>query len=291
MKIAIASGKGGTGKTFVSTNLFFVARETHGNAVVCDCDAEEPNVNLFFNAELSHNNPVKQFLPSLDTQKCIFCGECYDYCSYNAIFYLKDSKVIKILNDLCHGCRACMVACNHGAVIDGERVCGDVNFYSLGKSKSSIIEGRGVVGAHTSVPVVKGVIEAIPQDALAIIDSPPGTSCPFVSTVIKSDYVLLVTEPTPFGLNDLKISVEVLKELNIEFGVVINRDGLGSAITRDWLESEKIDILASIPFDRAVAECYSKGSLIAERDPKYHALFSNLLKKVMGIVNEKRRQG
>lgn len=279
MKIAVASGKGGTGKTFVSTNLFYVLQERFQNTILVDFDAEEPNDMIFFNGIKQKSNPVTQKIPVIDTNSCTFCGSCYEYCSYNAIFFLPNAKFINVLEDLCHGCGACSVACKNDAITEKEKVIGHVNHYQLSQS-TMVIEAKTELGVMSPVPVIKSAIKEAPQSDILILDSPPGTSCPFIQTVENADYVILVTEPTPFGLSDLIQSIETLQTLNKKFGVIINRAGLGDNKIYQYLNDNKIPILLEIPFDKNIAFYYSNGQLLVEQNNYWKNIFLNLFEKI-----------
>ncbi len=279
MKIAIASGKGGTGKTLVSTNLFWSAQQAGIPVTLVDCDAEEPNVAVFIVAEVMCTSDVIQNIPLIDVNKCLFCGKCYDYCNYHAIVYLPPARFIQIVEELCHDCGACLKACEYGAISEKEKKLGEIRTMNV-KNSSKIIEGCAELGGYSPVPVIKQSIKALNGETLAIMDSPPGISCPFITTVAKADYVVLVTEPTPFGLNDLKLSVATLKHLGKPFGVIINRAGLGNEEIYNWLEKSHIPLLMEIPFDREIARIYSEGLLLAEEQTSYCHQFLNLLNRI-----------
>jgi MinD superfamily P-loop ATPase len=283
MKIAIASGKGGTGKTLVSTNLFYSAQQAGIPVSIVDCDAEEPNVTEFIHgAPLSAVN-IKQHIPVIDMASCVFCGKCHDYCSYHAIVYLPPSGFIQIIEELCHGCGACLVACEHGAISEKEKKIGIVKTLTV-THDTKIIEGCTDVGVRSPVPVIKQSLKVLNGVTLAILDSPPGISCPFLATVEKADFVVLVTEPTPFGLNDLKLSVATLKQLGKHFGVIINRAGLGDREVYEWLEQHHIPLLMEIPFDKEIARLYSEGLLLAEEKPIYRHQFISMLGRIKLLV-------
>lgn len=286
IKIAVASGKGGTGKTFVATNIFYSLVKNKISAVLIDCDAEAPNDLSFFKAEPLSSIDVTQLVPVIDTNKCTFCGKCHEYCNYNAIFLLPPVKMIKVIDDLCHGCGACSVACGYGAINERPVILGTVNSYSF-YGLSSIIEARTKIGVMSPVPVIKTAIRQAGNSApIAILDSPPGTSCPFIQTTAASDYVILVTEPTPFGLSDLKQSIYTLRKIKKPFGVIINRAGLGSRDVYRWMEENKIPLLGEIPFDEKIARIYSEGSLLAAEDPVYFDEFFELTNRIGNIIKD-----
>ena len=266
IRIAVASGKGGTGKTFVATNIFYTLVKNQIDAVLVDCDAEAPNAVAFFEVKQSKVIDVTQLVPVINTSACTFCGKCHEYCNYNAIFILPPMRIIQVIEDLCHGCGACSVACRDGAITEKPVSLGKVNLYS-NNGKPSLIEARMNVGVLSPVPVIKAAIKQINnQFSIAIMDSPPGTSCPFIQTVSASDYVILVTEPTPFGLSDLKQSVETLKKMNKPYGVVINRTGIGDNNVLEYINNKDIPLLLEIPFKKEIAELYSTGKIVSETD-------------------------
>ena len=266
-KIAIASGKGGTGKTLVSTSLFYSLQQNGVPVKLIDCDAEEPNDMVFFNAEATRKLDVTQLVPVIDESKCTFCGRCHDYCAYNAIFIIPPSKIIKVIEDLCHGCGACSVACNDGAITEKVVSLGEIKYYPM-TSTSQVVEARVHVGIYSPVSVIKKAINSVDSNQLILMDSPPGTSCPFIQTVSHADYIILITEPTPFGLSDLKQSVDTLRTMGKACGVIINRAGLGDKTVYQYLEDEKIPLLMEIPFDRDIASIYSKGNIVAKEKPE-----------------------
>lgn len=280
MKIAIASGKGGTGKTFVSTNLFWVASQKGFDCVLADCDAEEPNVAEFLVGEEVQVEEVYQQVPVIDPERCAFCGKCYDYCSYNAILYLPEKKMIQVLPDLCHDCGACSYVCQAGAITEHPKMLGKVKRAAYGIGQQ-IVEGRAEVGVYTPAPVITRAIREAGDRELVLLDSPPGISCPFIATVDRADYVVLVSEPTPFGLHDLQLSAATVRKLGKPFGVVVNRAGLGDNEIYRWLEQETIPLLLEIPFDRKVARIYAEEGLPAAVDNAYREMFSRLLAQIV----------
>ncbi len=284
MKIAIASGKGGTGKTLVSTNLFRVAQKMGYACTLVDCDAEEPNVTEFMTGNKTFEKKVSQQIPVINTDKCSFCGKCHGNCSYNAIVFLPPARFIQVVEELCHDCGACIIACDFGAITEKKKVIGKITGMTYG-SNANIIEARAEVGVFSPVPVIKKAINETRSQPLSILDSPPGISCPFIATVVDADFVVLVTEPTPFGLNDLKLSAETLQIMGKPFGVIVNRAGLGNDAVYTWLKKNNIPLLSEIPFDKDIAMVYSKGGLIAEEMPQYRKQFSELLVKIVSTFN------
>jgi len=279
MKIAIASGKGGTGKTFVATNLFWVAQKSHTRTTLIDCDAEEPNVAEFLAGKEQFTREVFQQVPVIDPEKCTFCGKCFEYCNYNAIVFLPQNNFIQVINDLCHDCGACIYACQAGAITEKPKLLGKVKASSY-DGNAVLIESRSEVGVYSPVSVIKKAIKEADHQSLILLDSPPGISCPFIATVDQADFVILVTEPTPFGLHDLRLSAETVQQLHKPYGVVINRAGLGNREIYDWLEENRIPLLLEIPFDKEIARIYSEGHILVNENPTYEALFRNLLERI-----------
>jgi len=284
IKIAIASGKGGTGKTFVATNIFHTLVKNQIEAVLVDCDAEAPNSVAFFKTKLTRAIEVTQLVPVIDTNACTFCGKCHEYCNYNAIFILPPMKIINVMEDLCHGCGACSVACKYDAITEKPVSLGMVNLFS-NNGKPALIEARMNIGVMSPVPIIKAAIKQINDQAeIAILDSPPGTSCPFIQTVSASDYVILVTEPTPFGLSDLKQSIDTLNKIGKSYGVIINRAGIGNTDVYDWLKENNIRLLMEIPFDEEIARIYSEGRILAEDNINYRTQFWDLFERINHIT-------
>jgi len=283
IKIAIASGKGGTGKTFVATNIFHTLVKNQIDAVLIDCDAEAPNSVAFFKTNQTRAIEVTQLVPVIDTNACTFCGKCHEYCNYNAIFILPPMKIINVIEDLCHGCGACSVACKYDAITEKPVSLGMVNLFS-NNGKPALIEARMNVGVMSPVPIIKAAIKQVDNQAeIAILDSPPGTSCPFIQTVATADYVVLVTEPTPFGLSDLKQIVDILRKMKKPFGVIINRTGLGDNKVQEYLTNENISLLLEIPFKKEIAGLYATGQIVSETDTFFAR---QMLAVVENITNE-----
>ncbi len=272
MKIAVASGKGGTGKTLVSTNLFNVIE----NSTYIDCDVEEPNGHLFLNAKPEKEITVSTLIPAVDTSKCNSCGICAKVCNFNAILCAKN-KVI-VFPELCHGCGSCTYFCPLNAISEIPREIGKIEISSFKHKK--VYTGRLNVGEAMAPPLIKQLKEKNNSFSRIIIDCPPGTSCPVIESIKGSDFVILVTEPTPFGLNDLRLAVEVVKKTKIPFGIIINKSGLGGTIIHDYCKVDAIPILLEIPHDKWIAEAYSKGKLITE-EPFYKTMFTQLHEKIL----------
>jgi len=280
LKIAIASGKGGTGKTFVSTNLFFVAQNNGIKTCLVDCDAEEPNVLGFLKGELNYTIPATQKIPIIDKEKCTFCEKCKEYCQYNAIFMLSLEHLIEVVPELCHSCGACLVACKYDAITETDTEVGSITSMKYSEN-AEIIESKLKIGVERSGEIIKMAQKKVPNEIeLIIYDSPPGISCPLIATVENADLVILVVEPTPFGVNDLKLSVDVLIELGKPIYAIINKDGVGNNEAEEYLNKKKIEIIGKIPFDKSIAEIYSTGKILAKENPKYADLFKQSLNKI-----------
>ncbi len=279
MKIAVASGKGGTGKTFVSTNLFNVARMEGIPVTIVDCDAEEPNVSEFIGGKTDNLKSIFQKIPIINSNICTFCGKCQEYCNYHAIICIPQAQTIKVIEDLCHDCGACIVACEANAITKKDKLVGIIKTIKIDEG-ATLIESCSEIGVYSPVPVIKKAIKEADEKDLIFLDSPPGISCPFIATVEDADYVVLVTEPTPFGLNDLKLSAETLQEIKKPFGVIINRSGIGNGEVYKWLNEKNITLLMEIPFDKEIAKVYSNGKLLSEESREYKMRFLELLENI-----------
>jgi MinD superfamily P-loop ATPase len=280
MKIAIASGKGGTGKTTVATNLAYVGSRNGRSVVYVDCDVEEPNGHIFLKPEFDCTMPVGTLIPKVDESQCIQCGACGEICQYSAI--VQAGQTVLVFGELCHGCGGCSLVCPAEAISELLHETGKVQIGSAGPI--AFVHGLLNVGQAMSPPVIKAVKTAAPVADMVIIDSPPGTSCPVVESVRGCDFLLLVTEPTPFGLNDLKLAVAMAREMKLPFGVVLNRVGLGDRETHQYCLSNGIEILSEIPDDREVAAAYSRGELASEVLPDCRRTFETLLGKIEFIA-------
>lgn len=273
MKIAIASGKGGTGKTTVATNLARIASSPGEQVAYVDCDVEEPNGHIFLKPEIKTSEKATMLYPVVDEEKCIACGKCAEICEFKAIIMI--GKTPLVFPEMCHDCGGCYLVCPEDAITLEER---EIGVIETGQSDGvSFIHGKLNIGQVMSPPLIRAVKRLIPEDGLTIVDCPPGTSCPVIEAVRGADYAILVTEPTPFGLHDLRLAVEVLEELAIPFGVFINRADIGTQDTVRYCEKSSIPVLASLPDDRRIAEAYSKGFIIADSLPEYRKLFLDML--------------
>lgn len=280
MRISIASGKGGTGKTTVATNLAFVAAQAGLSVTYLDCDVEEPNGAIFLKPQIQEDRAVCTAVPKVDLDKCTGCGKCGQICQYSAIVSM--NKMVLTFPELCHGCAGCWLVCLAGATRESQREIGRLQAGPAGGVQ--FVQGLLNIGQAMSPPLIRAVKAAAPQAELTIVDCPPGTSCPVIEAIRGSDYVLLVTEPTPFGLNDLRLAVETVRQLKLPFGVVINRADMGDDQTRRFCGRAGISVLAEIPDVRAVAEAYSRGLLAAQASSAYRSMFEHLLKTLTGQV-------
>ncbi len=280
MRIAIASGKGGTGKTTVAVNLASLMSKTNSSLYYVDCDVEEPNGHLFLNPEVTCKRPVFLPKPSVNEELCDGCGECKVICQYNALALIGE-KVL-VFPELCHSCGGCTLACTKDAITE---VPHEIGSLLQGKAGELMYAGGELkVGVPSAVPLIKEVKRTVPEMDDAILDAPAGTSCPVIETVRGADYVLLVTEPTPFGLNDLKIAVDTVRLLELPFGVVINRAGLGDEKTSEYCDKEGIKILSEIPNDRKAAEVYSRGQMLYTGIPGFREYFAALAAKLKSEI-------
>lgn len=282
MIIAVASGKGGTGKTTVAVNLAL----SNSDAQLLDCDVEEPNAHIFIKPKIKKKELVSIPVPEVDKSKCDGCGKCQEVCAYNAIAVV--NKKVLIFPELCHGCGSCGYFCPQHAIKERNKEIGSVE---IGKRDNLLfVHGKLNIGEAMSPPLIKAVKKYIDPARVNIIDAPPGTSCPVITSIKGSDFCLLVTEPTPFGLNDLILAVEVLRKLNIPFGVVINRSDLGDKKTDGYCCRENIPVLMRIPFKREIASAYSKGISIVEAFPEYNKDFQELLDNISKMAKQNNRK-
>jgi len=278
--ISVASGKGGTGKTLVATSLA-LSLQNRKPVQFLDCDVEEPDAHIFLKPSLNHKQVVSIPIPQVDEKKCTHCGRCAEVCAYNAVAVIKE-KVL-IFPELCHGCGACSYLCPEGALSE---IGKEMGILETGQAKRiEFIHGKLTVGEAMAVPVIREVKKHINRERLAIIDVSPGTSCPVVEAVGDSDFCLLVTEPTPFGLNDLTLAVDMLNKLNIPSGVVINRDGVGDSKVEEYCHKEGVPVLLRIPLNIEIAQLYSKGITLVEGMPRWQEAFIKLYDDIEQIVS------
>jgi MinD superfamily P-loop ATPase len=287
MIIAVASGKGGTGKTTVAVNLALsITTDARKNAdlLFLDCDVEEPNAHLFLNPTVENREEVGILIPEVDYDKCTFCGRCAEVCAYHALAVV--NQRVLIFPELCHGCGSCTLNCPEEAIHEVLNVTGVIEEGQAGGIRFA--HGILNIGEAMAVPVIRELKKRIGDDGdrIVILDASPGTSCPVVETMRGADFVLMVTEPTPFGLHDLRLAVEVARdELGLPVGVVINRDGVGDQGVEDYCAAEGIPILMRIPLDRRIAEAYSEGMTIVEALPKYRAKFTQLYLQITDHIS------
>jgi len=280
--IAVASGKGGTGKTLVATSLALSLSGEHKVAYL-DCDVEEPNGHLFLKPVLTGREAVTIPVPKIAEDKCNYCAKCAQVCAYNAIAVLGDR--VLTFPQLCHGCGACSYLCPEGAISEEPRETGVVEW---GEADGiAFVHGVLNVGEAMAPPVIRKVKEHGQDSRLVIRDIPPGTSCPVVEAVRGSDFCLLVTEPTPFGLSDLALAVETVRELGIPCGVVLNRAGLGDSQTEAYCRKQKIPILLTIPLDTEIARLYARGTTLAAGMPRWRDRFRELFTRIKELVDER----
>jgi MinD superfamily P-loop ATPase len=280
MKIAIASGKGGTGKTTIATNLACSIARMGQTVQYLDCDVEEPNGHIFLKPDIKEIQNVTISVPEVDTELCDGCGKCGQLCQYSAIICLKD--MVMTFEQLCHSCGGCMAVCPQSAIKEKRRKIGIAEF---GRA-NEVLYGAGKldIGAIQSPALIKHVKERASDSDVVIIDVPPGTSCPVIEAVKGADFVLLVTEPTPFGLNDLQLAVEMVRELKLPFAVAINRCDVGDDRVVRYCQQEGIEILLEIPNDRLIAEAYSQGIKIIDVLSGYEEKFVQLYQKINASV-------
>lgn len=290
MIVSVASGKGGTGKTTIAVSLALslVGDGDVGTPLLVDCDVEAPNASLFLRTIFEEHRNVIQPVPQIDSKACDVCKRCAEVCVYNAIAVV--GKQVLVFPEMCHGCGSCTLNCPTGAIREKQDVKGTLERGRSGKIDFAL--GVLNVGVAMPVPAIHQLKQwAIslqsPNDRPIILDAPPGTSCPVVETIRGTDYVLLVTEPTPFGLHDLRMAIEVARdELGLPVGVIINRDGIGNRGVDDYCVAEKIPVLMRIPHDRRIAEAYSEGAPLIEAVPEYEEQFRDLYASMVPLKNE-----
>ncbi len=277
MIISVASGKGGTGKTTVATNL---AVSLENSVQILDCDVEEPNAHLFLNPLIEETENVYAVVPEIDKEKCNFCGKCAEICRFSGITVV--GETVLTFPQLCHGCGGCKEVCPEQAVTDANRELGVVEKGHRGKL--DFLHGRLRIGEAMSPPLIRKVRSFTRPETVNIIDAPPGTSCPVITAMKGANFVLMVTEPTPFGLHDLRLAVEAVKTLGIPRGLVVNRSNIGDDCVREYAEHENLPILMEIPFDRRIAEIYSRGKLVVEEMPAWKAKFQELYRQIVKTI-------
>ena len=277
MIISVASGKGGTGKTTVATNL---AVSFKSDVQILDCDVEEPNSHLFIQPVIEEVKTITTPVPEVDMKKCSLCGKCGEICQFKAIAVIADT--VLVFHELCHSCGGCMQVCPEKAITETGRELGVIE--QGHRNGLEFVHGRLRVGEAMSPPLITKVREYTRPGILTIIDAPPGTSCPVIACMTGADFVLLVTEPTPFGLHDLKLAVGAVNILGIPCGLVINRSDIGNDQVKIYAKQENIPVLMEIPFDRRIAEAYSRGKMIVEVMPEWKERFAKLYHQIKEIV-------
>ena len=290
MIISVASGKGGTGKTTIAVNLALSLAVDRGkNVQFLDCDVEEPNAHIFFKPIITSSELVEIPVPKIDDEKCNYCGKCAEVCVFNAIAVTKN-KVL-VFPELCHGCGACTLFCPEKAISEQGK---EIGILEEGKAGSiSLIDGCLNIGEPMAPPIIREIKRKIKKDYvngkdnniisnhITLIDAPPGTSCPVIESIKDSDYTILVTEPTPFGLHDLILAVEVLQKLKIPHGVVLNKCDVGDYKVEEYCKKNNIPLLLSIPMDKEIAVAYSQGIPIVKINPSYEQKFIQLFQKII----------
>ena len=276
--ISVASGKGGTGKTSVAVNMAI----SIGKVQLLDCDVEEPNAHLILHPKIINEEPAYMLVPNLNERLCDYCGKCANFCQYNAIFVIHEK--ILIFPELCHGCGGCILICPKKAIKEGKHKIGTLKRGYKGDLE--LVYGELEVGKPMATPLIRQVKRLIDKSKNVILDAPPGTSCPMIETVKGSDFCILVTEPTPFGLHDLKITVQVLEDMRIPFGVIVNRAGIGDKKVYDYCNNKGIPILLEIPYERRIAELYSKGVPFSLEMTEYKEKFQKLFNDVKRLANK-----
>jgi len=292
MKISVASGKGGTGKTTIALNLALSLRSAGKRVHLMDCDVEEPDTHLFLGTEMERTQNVNLLIPEVDMNRCTLCGECARACEFNAIAVI--GKKVMVFPELCHGCNLCGVVCPVKAISEKPHTIGVIEqgkaFAETGEENSGnglkidFTIGRLNIGEPMATPVIREEKRLAIPEAVNIIDSPPGTSCPVIEAIHGTDFTILVTEPTPFGLYDLKLAVGVVRELGVPFGVVLNRSDIGDARVTEYCRNEGIPLLMEIPFDRKIAELYSRGLAFVTALPDWRERFLRMFGTIEGMI-------
>lgn len=273
MNIAVSSGKGGTGKTLISTSLTL----SYPGSTYIDMDVEEPNGAIFIKPEIEKRIRFTVPIPEFNENTCTFCGKCAEACVYNAISVIPQANKILFFNELCHNCGVCSFVCPvPGTIVEKPKEIGTIKI----GNNNRFIEGILDIGVPSAVPLISGMKKYFPKKGITIIDSPPGTSCPVVETVKDSSFVILVTEPTPFGLNDLELALEVVRDLGKPHGLVVNKHDKNNNSAREFAKEKGVKILLEVPFSRRIAQAYSKGKPLIDSNPEYRDTFKKLIERI-----------
>jgi len=281
MNIVVASGKGGTGKTTVATNLAHTFALGTTPTSYCDCDVEAPNGHIFLKPTIEHKRSICTKIPSVNMDLCDACGKCGETCKFSAIVVIR--KKVLTYPELCHSCGGCGLVCPNNAISEIDR---EIGILETGKSGGlNYVAGKLNIGEASAVPLISQVKQELVPENINIIDAPPGTSCPVIETVRDADYVILVTEATPFGLNDLILAVETVRKIGLPFSVVINRYDVGDNKVEEYCQKEEIDIMARIPYSREIAEAYSRGQMLIDSIPEQRELYSLVAESVVKFVD------
>ncbi len=282
--ISVAAGKGGTGKTLVATSLALALDEQYpGRIQLIDCDVEEPNADILLHPQISSEEPVYILVPEVDLEECIYCGKCAEACQFSAIVVIRQAVIT--FPQLCAGCGACSYVCPTGAITEVQR---QVGLLSKGSAEGTIefIQGRLTVGDQRATPVTRAAKDCVDEKMIAILDAPPGTACPMQETIEDSDYCILVTEPTPFGLANLQDSVETCRRMDVPCGVIINRHGVGNSGVEQYCENENLPLLLRIPQQRRIAEAYSRGQTLAAADNQWMKPLQKVFDQITNLLTD-----
>jgi MinD superfamily P-loop ATPase len=285
MKLAVASGKGGTGKTTIAVSLALTASRNGIPVSFYDCDVEAPNAALFLNPELKQAVDASILVPEVNKERCTLCGHCVEVCAYNALALVGDE--VLVFHEMCHGCGSCTANCPEHAIQEKSHRIGEIESGMAGEIRFS--HGRMDIGQAMATPIIHKMKSGIPdhEEGLVLLDAPPGSACPVVETARKMDHVLMVTEPTPFGFHDLRQAVKLVRgEMGVPVGVIINRDGIGDDQVEQYCNEQNIPIYFRIPFDRAIAEGYSDGKPLIDIKPELENNFLELIERISGQVDE-----
>jgi MinD superfamily P-loop ATPase len=285
LQIVVTAGKGGTGKTTVATSLALALQERYPVQFL-DCDVEEPDAHILLKPQIKEREPVYVNRPKIDEAKCDYCGKCSEACQFNAIMVIKD-KLVLVYDELCHGCGLCHLVCPKTAISEYEVEMGLIERGTAGGME--YLQGTLTVGEPLATPIIRRLKEKIDQKKVAILDSAPGTGCPVIETMHGADFVLLVTEPTPFGLHDLRLTVDVARTLGLRMGVVLNRDGVGDRGVEEYCEKEGLPILLRIPLDRRIAVAYSNGVPLVLELPEWRERFREMFAALAELAEPERR--